>query len=142
MNEPTDLKRERDELAAYNPDYGRKEKMLRMYAGCASEPLRYRDGMVEIEIRLSDRALADQTKRENVIRQLVANWRGVVPRSRRLKAHIYRTGRAEPGINVPASDLFDEEGKPSSEAVKGLAENLRSLARAERIDVKLEERIY
>ena len=98
--------------------------------------------MVEIEIRLSDRAWADETKRENVIRQLVANWRGVVPGARGLKVHIYKTGRAEPGFSIPASGLYDEEGKPSPEAIKGLAEALRSLARAERIDVKLEERIY
>ncbi len=142
MNEPTDLKRERDELAAYNPGYCRKEKLIRMYAGCSSEPFRIRDGVVEIEIRLSDRALADEIKRENVIRQLVANWKGVVPGARRLKAHIYRTGRAEPGFNVSASGLIDQDGKPSREAVKRLAETLRSLANAERVDVKLEERIY
>lgn len=47
MNEPTDLKRERDELAAYNPGYARKEKFFRMYAGCSSEPFRIRDGVVE-----------------------------------------------------------------------------------------------
>lgn len=142
MNEPTDLKRDRDELAAYNPDYCRKEKMFRMFAGCSSEPFRYRDGVVEIEIRLSDRALADEFKRENVIRQLVANWKGVVPGARRLKAHIYRTGRAEPGFSVPASGLYDEDGNPSREAIQSLAEQLRSLANAPRVDIKLEERIY
>jgi hypothetical protein len=142
MNEPTDLKRDRDELAAYNPGYCRKEKLIRMYAGCSSEPFRIRDGVVEIEIRLSDRALDSEIKRENVIRELVANWRGVVPGARRLKAHIYRTGRAEPGFNIPASSLYDEDGKPSREAVKSLAEQLRSLAKAERVDIKLEERIY
>ena len=142
MNEPADLKRDRDELAAYNPDYARKEKMLRMGAGCSSEPFRYRDGVVEIEIRLSDRALASETLRENVIRQLVANWKGVVSGARKLKVHIYRTGRAEPGFNIPASDLFDEEGKPSRKAVESLAETLRSLANAARVDIKLEERIY
>ena len=142
MNEPTDLKRDRDELAAFNPGYARKEKLIRMYAGCSSEPFRIRDGVVEIEIRLSDRALDSEVKRENVIRELVANWKGVVPGARRLKAHIYRTGRAEPGFNVPATDLFDEEGKPSRKQVESLAERLRLLANADRVDIKLEERIY
>jgi hypothetical protein len=142
MNEPTDLKRDRDELAAFNPGYARKEKMFRMYAGCSSEPFRIRDGVVEIEIRLSDRALASKVTRENAIRELVGNWKGVVPGARQLKAHIYRTGRAEPGFNIPASALYDEDGKPSREAIQSLAEQLRSLANAPRVDIKLEERIY
>lgn len=66
----------------------------------------------------------------------------MVPGARRLKAHIYRTGRAEPGFNVPASALYDEDGKPSREAIQSLAETLRSLAKSERVDIKLEERIY
>jgi hypothetical protein len=142
MGESDQMQQERAELAAHNPGYARKEKLFRMHAGCSSEPLRYRDGVVEIEIRLSDRALADETKRENVIRQLAANWMGVVPGARQLKAHIYRTGRTEPGFSVPASGLFDEDGKPSREQVDSLAHRLRALRDAGRVDIKLEERIY
>jgi hypothetical protein len=141
MSESNQMEQERAELAAYNPGYCRNEKLFRMHAGCSSEPLRYRDGVVEIEIRLSDRALADETKKENVIRELAGKWKGVVPGARQLKAHIYRTGLAEPGFSVPAGALFDEEGKPSREAVRSLAQRLRSLRDAERVDIKLEERI-
>ena len=142
MNESDQMERERAELAAYNPDYCRKEKLFRMHAGCSSEPLRYRDGVVEIEIRLSERALADETKRENVIRQIAANWRGVVPGARQLKAHIYRTGRVEPGFNIPASDLVDDSGKPKGDAVRQLRQRLESLRDGARVDIKLEERIF
>ena len=142
MKESDSMEQERAELAAYNPGYCRKEKLFRMYAGCSSEPLRYRDGVVEIEIRLSDTALACNTKKENVIRQLVGMWKGVVPGARQLKAHIYRTGRAEPGFSVPAAALFGADGKGSRDAVESLAQQLRSLANTPRVDIKLEERIY
>lgn len=142
MNELDQFKRERAELAAYNPGYCRKEKMFRMCAGCSSEPLRYRDGVVEIEIRLSDRALASRTHKENVIRQLVAKWSGVVPGARKLKAHIYRRGRVGPGFNLPAASFVDKSGKPNQDAVRQLRLLLESLRDEAWVDIKLEERVY
>ena len=142
MKESDSMEQERAELAAYNPGYCRKEKLFRMYAGCSSEPLRYRDGVVEIEIRLSDTALACNTKKENVIRQLVAKWRGVVPGARKLKAHIYRRGRVGPGFSVPAASFVDKSGKPNEDAVRQLRQLLESLRDDAWVDIKLEERIY
>ncbi len=136
------MERERSELAAFNPDYARKEKFFRMCAGCSSAPLRYRDGVVEIEIRLSERTLSDETKRENVIRQLAAKWEGVVPGARMLKAHIYWTGRTEPGFNIPTTEIFDKSAKPKDEVVRNLRQQLESLRDANRVDIKLGERIW
>ncbi len=141
MDQDDDLYEGRDILLERNPDYARREKMFRMCAGCGSDPLRYRDGIIEIEIRLSDRTLADPVKSTNVIRQIMGNWKGVVPGAKGLRAHLYRTGKAEMGFTKPTAKFRDEFGQLDRETLRDeLAKWIQRAMSAERVDLKIGER--
>ena len=126
-------------LLAYNPDYCRREKLIRMYTGCGSSPVSYKDGVVEIEIRLTQKVLEGDNM-ENVIQSLVKIWMAAVPDAKCYRAHIYNSGTASEGFVMPTANLFDENGKPDSAAVIELTHSIRHIMKAERIDVKIDER--
>lgn len=84
-----DLHAGRDRLLACNPDYCRNEKWFRMGGQSGSSPLRFVDGIAEIELRINHRAIKDGRKRENLITGLMKQWIGVVPDAKAYRFHIY-----------------------------------------------------
>ena len=137
------LKDDPDRLAllALNPDFERTEKFARMCTGCSSDPVSYKDGIIEIKVRLTERVLKEEAfKQENLIRGLIGNWVRALPQAKGFLAHICRTEMAEAGFNTPAAGLFDETGKVSNEAVGQLVDQFKTLMTAQRIDIKIDER--
>ena len=136
----TDKPPEYAALLSLHPEYDRREKLYRMCSGCSSAPVGYKDGIVEIEIRLSDSTIKDETKTDNVINGLMKNWMHAVPDAKSYKAHIYRTGLAEAGFMTTTSKLKGEDRKPDKAAISELASAIHHMMTAERIDVKIDER--
>lgn len=128
-----------DTLLAYNPDYCRREKLIRMCTGCGSEPLSYHQGVVEIEIRLTDRIL-QSPKAENLIQSIADIWIKAVPEAKLYKAHIYRSGRTRAGFLTSTAECQDENKETKKQQIKHLAGSITKMMTAERIDVKIGER--
>lgn len=128
-------------LLAYNSDYDSREKLIRMCTGCSSQPLSYHDGVVEIEIRLTDKVLNGDNV-ENLINSLANIWKEAVPDAKLYRAHIYKTGFAKAGFLASPSKLKGEDGKPDKDKIKQLAASMNKMLTAERIDVKIDERVW
>lgn len=141
MSEKDSAKNDRSVLVALNPEYARKEKLIRMCAGCSSEPVSYKNGIIEIKVRLSKRIVEEEEfKTENVIRGLIKNWVGAIPAASGYRAHIYQSGLAEAGFCKPTSGIFKDDGEIDKDAIKQLADAIKAVMTAERIDVKIDER--
>lgn len=121
-----------------NNEHCHREKLFRMCAGCSSKLIGIDNGIFELEIRISDRALADEVKKENVISGLIDKWEQHYVWSG-YRAHIYRTYSKESGFMIPAEKLF-ENGEINRSAVSALVDKMRDMRDAEWVDVKIEER--
>ncbi|MBK1855746.1 hypothetical protein JO972_12305 [Verrucomicrobiaceae bacterium 5K15] len=111
-------------LLRLHPDYAYREKLIRMCAGSSSSPLSYKDGVVEIEIRLGKKLLRDDPRRENLIRSILQPWMAAVPEARLFRAHIYQMSGGGGGFLASPSRLKGTDGKPDRKAIRALARNL------------------
>jgi len=123
-----------------NRDWCRKEKLFRMHAGCASEPLRYRNGIVEIKIRFSQRVSeSEEFKRNNVIHGLMRNWINAFPEAKGYRAYICKSALPA-GFSTPASQVVKSNGDPDKDAVSQLANAIRHIMSTEPVDTFIEKR--
>lgn len=137
-----DLDERAKALAALHPDYCRREKLYRMCVGCWSTPVSYENDIIELEIRLTEQVLREpKWKQENVIRGLVRNWREAIPTARGYRAHIYRAGRARAGFLLPADNIGEAgSGANNRDSLQRHVRGLRTLAKGDLIDMKIDER--